>query len=367
MDELSINNKQILIDILEINHNLEIKSTPTNYDLIFKEEITYNTINNIYKSNDILVIDKNIYTNINKNLNIPENKIFICEVSEDFKTLDGVQKLLNYLHINSFTKGETLIAVGGGVIQDVCSFVSCIYKRGINWTLIPTTLLSMSDSCIGSKSCINYNNSKNQLGVFYAPTHIIININFLKTLSEKDIQSGLGEILRLCATGGKKYMDIYCKHVKKGRVSNFNSFKNLIYTALLIKKSVIEIDQYEKNIRKALNYGHTLGHSLEKISNYEIPHGIAVSFGMIIINNLFIKEKNSNINLLNNLCYDLCVGINLNKYNLDELETVIKKDKKIISNNLILVYLADFGNMLFHKKEVNREFIDELKEIIHKL
>ena len=367
MNKLFINDRKILIDKLEIDDILKIKSTPNNYDVLFQKENTYDTINNTYKLNDILVIDRNIYNNLNKNLKISQDKIFICEANEDFKTLDGVQKLLNFLQMNNFTKGETLIAVGGGVIQDISSFVSCIYKRGINWTLIPTTLLSMSDSCIGSKSCINYNNSKNQLGVFYAPTHIIININFLKTLSKKDIKSGLGEILRLCATGGNIYIDMYCEYVDKGEVTDFTNFKKLIYTALLIKKSVIEIDQYEKNIRKGLNYGHTLGHSLEKISNYEIPHGIAVSFGMIIINKLFIKKENSNINLLNNLCYDLCADINISKYNLDELEIVIKKDKKIISNNLTLVYLTNFGNMLFHKKEVNKEFIDELKEIIYNL
>lgn len=359
-----IDNKKINIDNEKFNKEININSNPYNYNVIFNKSDLQNTINNEYNLNDILFIDQYIYELVKTFLNIPKNKIFVNNFNENLKSLESVQKLLNFLQLNNFTKGEKLIVVGGGISQDIGSFTSCIYKRGIKWTLIPTTLLSMADSCIGSKSCLNLNDSKNQLGVFYSPMKIIININFLNTLSENDIKSGLGEILRLCSTGGKNYLDLYKEKIQNGIINKLEDIEELIYMALKIKKTVIEIDQYELNIRKALNYGHTLGHAIEKITNYEIPHGIAVAFGMVIINNLF--ECNT-IDELNKLALDLTSNFKLNKYKFDNLENILKRDKKVIKNQLTLVYLKDLGNTKFSKKDINNSLIIRLKEIINKL
>ena len=356
-----INKKEIKVNNMNLNLNtLSIKSSPYDYNVFFKQELIYSTISNIYKKGDILIIDKNIYNLIKNNITIPKEYIYICEALENLKTLDGVEKILCYLQKKNFTKGENLIAVGGGIIQDVCSFTSCIYKRGVNWKFIPTTLLSMCDSCIGSKSCLNYNSVKNQLGVFYAPKEIYININFLKTLSENDLKSGLGEILRLYSTGGEYYLNIYDKYVKNGKVLNFDNYTKLILTALTIKKSVIEIDQFETDIRKGLNYGHTFGHVLESISNYEIPHGIAVTIGMYITNKLY----NKNFKLFDRLCLDLIKHIDLKKYNFDNLEKLMKKDKKIIGNKLVFVYLQEYGKLYFEKIVIDSKFVLKLKKLL---
>ena len=144
----------------------------------------------------------------------------------------------------------------------------------------------MSDSCIGGKAGVNYKGAKNQLALFSAPNEVIINPSFINTLEKKDIQSGLGEILKLYITGGPAMLSTYDRCIKNGTIVNKDDAKSLIMGALAIKKAVIELDEFELNIRKALNYGHTLGHAIESISNYAIPHGVAVVVGMMLVNQM---------------------------------------------------------------------------------
>ncbi|MCX7119782.1 MAG: 3-dehydroquinate synthase, partial [Legionellales bacterium] len=204
--------------------------------------------------------------------------------------MEGVLALYDFLHQHQITKGETLVVVGGGITQDISAFVAATYKRGINWVYFPTTLLAMSDSCIGGKAGVNYRGSKNQLALFSAPQSVMINTEFLRTLAAKDIQSGLGEILKLCITGGKHLVDFFQQSVEFGTAKQFDRFKPLIMNALAVKRAVIEVDEFEQNIRKGLNYGHTIGHVIEAMTDYAIPHGIAVVIGMMIVNQLSFEQ-----------------------------------------------------------------------------
>ena len=184
--------------------------------------------------------------------------------------------------MTSKSKKNKLIVIGGGITQDVGGFAAAIYKRGINWIFIPTTILSMTDSCIGSKVSIN-RGSKNMLGLFGAPNKIFISDYFLNSLSKHDITSGIGEALKLSLIGGiqsyKYFLDQY----------NKKNYINIIKISSLIKKQLIEYDEFDENERRVLNYGHTIGHAIESVSNYFIPHGIAVLIGMYVINMLFYK------------------------------------------------------------------------------
>ena len=187
--------------------NYYIKSIPKNYKVTVKNDLT--PIKDIQKlidenKNNLLLADKKVYDLYFKDLKIEEKRLFLADAAEEFKTLKGFQDVIAFLERNEFTKGEKLIVVGGGIIQDVGAFVGACYKRGIKWVYFPTTLLSMCDSCIGGKTGINHNKVKNQLALFSAPFEVNINIAFLKTLSEYDIKSGMGEILKLLVTGGPK-------------------------------------------------------------------------------------------------------------------------------------------------------------------
>ena len=175
-----------------------------------------------------------------------------------------------------FTKKNTLHVVGGGITQDIASMCAAIFKRGIEWVFTPTTLLSMCDSCIGSKMGVIHNNSKNQLGTFYPPKRVIINVSFLRSLSKRDIYSGIGEILKLYALDNVPWV--------------IDDFEEALKKCLSIKKKIVEEDELEKTIRPCLNYGHTFGHVFETMSDFKIPHGVAVLIGMYVIDRYFEKD-----------------------------------------------------------------------------
>ncbi|HLB58241.1 MAG TPA: 3-dehydroquinate synthase family protein [Gammaproteobacteria bacterium] len=316
------------------------------------------------------MMDERILELYGDQLQIESDRIFSAPATEHFKTLDGVTAILDFLHRHQFTKGETLVVVGGGIIQDAGAFVGACYKRGIRWVHFPTTLLSMCDSCIGGKTGINYRNAKNQIALFSAPSEVIINPHFLKTLPDSAIQSGLGEILKLCIMGGKEFLALYHRSVKKGRVIDWPAYKMLILSALSVKRAIVEEDEFELNHRRSLNYGHTLGHVIEALSNYEIPHGIAVVLGMIFANELSHRrgllsrvEKDE----LNNLCQDLLDDNTRNILRNMKLETlldVLRKDKKVESSHVSFVMLKTAGDIQFVKFLLDDALSKEVDTII---
>ena len=249
---------------------------------------------------------------------------------------------------NNFNKKNKLIVIGGGITQDVGGFASAIYKRGISWTLIPTTFLSITDSAIGGKVGVN-RNSKNMLGVFMAPNKVIISSQFLSSLKEEDIISGLGEALKLCLIGGSHAFSEFNKYY-------MNDHMNIIKLSSSIKKSIIEYDELEKNERRVLNYGHTFGHAIESTTNYFIPHGIAVLYGMYIINKLFYDDKHFEIN---ELIYSM-IPDKFKKINID-YDTFIRhvlNDKKNNGDEICFIVLDEVGktNIIFKKmSEINEK------------
>ncbi len=350
--------------------NYYIKSIPKNYKVTVKNDLT--PIKDIQKlidenKNNLLLADKKVYDLYFKDLKIEEKRLFLADAAEEFKTLKGFQDVIAFLERNEFTKGEKLIVVGGGIIQDVGAFVGACYKRGIKWVYFPTTLLSMCDSCIGGKTGINHNKVKNQLALFSAPFEVNINIAFLKTLSEYDIKSGMGEILKLLVTGGPKALEIYEKEVNNGKVLNFDSYKPLILSSLSVKRAVVEEDEFELYYRKSLNYGHTIGHAIEVLSEYKIPHGQAVIMGMVIVNKLAANRgilNKSDYELTQRMAKELLGQSILKDISLDGLDKLLKKDKKTEGNIVNFVIISELGNTKFLKLELNDSLIQEIDLII---
>jgi 3-dehydroquinate synthase len=249
----------------------------------------------------VLYADKNV-NDLYNDICDSNNKV-LFEALEKNKTITSSLDLIAYLNSLNLNKNDILISIGGGITQDVSAFTRAIYKRGINWIYFPTTLLSMADSCIGSKSAINYEGSKNLLGLFSAPKEIYIDVSFLNTLKTQDILSGYGEILKLCIVGGVFPFYEYKKITEKQRGNRLWNVLHLIKLALHVKKAVITKDEFEKNIRKALNYGHTIGHAIEPLVDFKIPHGVAVLIGMFLENNVGYKYgymESTTLNILNN-------------------------------------------------------------------
>ena len=227
----------------------------------------------------------------------------------------------------------------------------------------------MCDSCIGGKTGINYHKAKNQLALFSAPRQVIICPAFLRTLHAREIKSGLGEILKLFITGGEKLLAQFPRYVSKdGEVKDFASFTPLILGALGVKKQIVEKDEFELNIRKSLNYGHTLGHAIEVLSDYAIPHGQAVTMGVLIVNEmsrrrglLSQKECDEIRQLARNLFQSARLSANIVK----ELPSLLLKDKKSVGNAVNFVFIKRPGETVFVKLEVNDALTQELLDIMH--
>ena len=246
------------------------------------------------------IIDANIKDLYFKDINQGVHVIFS---SEENKNIESVLKIVDHLIINGLNKSDSVTVVGGGVVQDVATLATAIYMRGILWRFVPTTLQAMIDSCIGGKSSINHGGAKNILGNFYPPTEIVIDVNFLSTLNEKDIICGLVEGAKICAASGAESLNHFLSRAnllsnpyEKHEEALWN---DLIEFVLLQKKKFIEEDEFDLGIRKLLNFGHTFGHALEASTNFAIPHGVAVGIGILISSEYSESETNSISKVLN--------------------------------------------------------------------
>jgi 3-dehydroquinate synthase len=357
--EFSVNNTFFCGDI-DKNDKVTIKSYNKNYDVIYNKNTLSEIINNQYEKNDFLFIDRNVY-NLDQNslINIEPKYYFIFDAIEDTKSIDIVLKIVDLLFEVKFNKKNKLLVIGGGITQDVGGFVAAMYKRGLKWVLVPTTLLSMTDSCIGGKVCIN-RVSKNMLGLFCAPNKVILSDYFIKSLKHDDVISGIGEALKLSLIGGNNTYTNFLENYNENTID----YINLIKMSTSVKKLIIELDELEHNERKVLNYGHTFGHALESGSNYFIPHGIAVIFGMYIINKLFYQDKYINLN-------NYMLSIIPNKFkkiqiSYDLFVNSVLNDKKNDGDNICFILLDEIGHTQFIFKKLT-EINNDLKNIFDEL
>ena len=282
--------------------------------------------------------------------------------TEDEKTLEGVGRFLSFLQDHNATKQATIVAVGGGIVQDIATFASHLYYRGVAWTYAPTTLLSMCDSSIGAKCGINLNAFKNQLGVFQSPSRVLIALDFLETLSDRDVQSGYGEIVKLTLTGSREDFDALVDAVGRGGLRN-DRLAELVQRSLHVKQRVIEEDEYETDLRRILNYGHTFGHSLEALTHHEVPHGTAVAWGCDLVN--FIARERG---LLPPEDYEEIHGF-IDSHWRFELSHPIdpgalidgtRRDKKVVDGKLTLILLAAPGDLRIVKTDFDDRLRDEV-------
>ena len=352
---------------------LIIKSRIHNFEVEFINDFSF--INELLKiQNYVVIVGKNVYKYY-KNIifdRFPKDRLIVIKLDENRKTLNTVKNIYKELLPLAAKKNLTLISFGGGINQDVTGFVASTLYRGINWIYIPTTLLAMADSAVGLKTSLNHESYKNVLGTFYPPTKIYINVNFLKTLPDKDYISGVGEIIKLMLMKKNSINNLaeLTKKIEKLKQNDDISFViNMIRESIEIKKLYMNGDEFDLGKRNLLNYGHELGHALEATSNFKIPHGISVIIGMIFANLVstqrgWIDEKlNKEINeslLLPNI---KTVKLKKEYFYYNFILEKIKKDKKRISKNLPLVLPQKNFNLV----KVTDFNFNELKTTLQKL
>ena len=232
------------------------------YSVKFVEDLSKQLLSLTETPNVIFIVDEKVIQLFSQNFDIiPSARIVRIESNEQNKTVNYCQEVIRDLIKLKVRKDDRLVAVGGGITQDIVAFISSIIFRGVVWEFLPTTLLAQCDSCIGSKSSINFDNFKNLLGTFNPPANIYIYKGFLNTLTESEIRSGIGEMLHYYFTEGIELADEITSQISE-LLSDRSKLGYFIKNSLRIKKKIIEIDEFDQSIRNIFNYGHNFGHDL---------------------------------------------------------------------------------------------------------
>jgi 3-dehydroquinate synthase len=338
--------------VLSMSDFLCIKSLFRNYDVHFIGDFTL-PLQGLVDQHAFFVIDSIIWKICKENLKdvIPDGRILIVEANENNKSLDKCREIIETLVDMQVRRNEKLVAVGGGIIQDVTAFSASIIYRGIEWAFFPTTLLAQADSCIGSKTSINLGGKKNLVGNFFPPAEIFIDSVFLNTLSVDDIKSGIGEILHYYIYAASPLFDELIADYSTA-LRNRTLLEKHIRESLEIKKSLIETDEFDRGERNKFNYGHTFGHAIESVTDYAIKHGQAVTTGMDLANYVSMKRGFMRPETFHDLHARL--SINFPEYDwrtidLDRYFDLLTKDKKNVGSNIGCI-LAKKPGMLFKEQ-----------------
>ena len=347
--------------------DINIKSKLYNYKVRFTNDFVTELRINDRKCT--YVIDRNVYSIYQDRFkDINKDYIFFMDASESKKTMDTVMDIISFWKKLSVQKDWQAVCFGGGITQDVTTIASNLYLRNIDWVFFPTTLLAMCDSCIGGKCGINFGIYKNQIGVFYPPKEVIIDTLFLSSLTKEDYLNGWGEILKFSLTSDPGFFD----GVEK--ISQYIPFSNIeecIYRGLLIKKDIIEKDEFESDLRRVLNYGHTFGHALEAHTKNCIPHGKGVIWGIDVVNYISMKEKLISEKLYLEIKFMIKRAFLQNEIVIDkpdELFEIIRTDKKAKGETISLALLNGKSRLIVYPMKIDKKlkaYFDEYLETTH--
>jgi len=341
---------------------LNIKTKSENYPIIIgsniiKDLAIYFNKNSIHFDQCLLIIDKNVpnkmISKLTKSLKKKKISKFIFNANEKNKNINSIHKILQLLLNKNFSRLDCLISIGGGVTGDVGGFAASLYKRGLQFINIPSTLLSQVDSSIGGKTGVNTREGKNLIGTFYQPKIVISDTEFLKSLPKREIICGYGEIFKHSLILNKNFYK-YLNNNSKNILNLKTPFiERVIFESCKIKKIIVEKDEKEKGVRKILNFGHTFAHAYEATLGYskKLNHGEAVILGIVTalkfslnIKLIKIKEYNKIIKHIHELKLPSNIKAYFSNKNLNKILTFMIKDKKNITKKINLILLKKIGS-----------------------
>ena len=357
------------MSVLNVKINEKEKSYPIFITNDNPETLQTSILEQLKSNNYIVVISQKVYKLYNDVLNFPKEKVLIIKDGEAEKNSKTLSKILDFALKQKLSRKDGIIAIGGGVIGDLSGFAASVYMRGINFIQVPTTLLACTDSSVGGKTAINTKYGKNLIGSFYQPKAVFINVNFLKTLDERQFKSGMGEIVKY------GFIEKSCNLQEDLNLMNYLSenfhailerdiltLMELISICIKLKISVVEKDEKENGLRMILNYGHTYAHAIEKITNYKkYTHGECVAKGLEKAINIAFKlgkiDKEYKF-----LCKDIINKFNFKnipEYDKNKLIQIMTTDKKSEQNSIKYVLPTSYANV-----EIFNFSQEELKELL---
>lgn len=349
--------------------DFKVKSTIHDYEVKFIDD-SASILKAEIRDGDVIIMDNKI-TQFHPYVAacIPDDNLLIkIDADERHKSYEGLMPVIKKLIEGGFRKNHRLIGIGGGITQDITAFAASIMYRGVDWFFFPTTLLAQGDSCIGSKTSINFGEYKNQVGGFYPPNRIYIDPNFLQTLSRTDIQSGLGEMSHYFVISGEHGFKEF-KQEYAAALTDKMVLRRMIARSLEIKKRYIEIDEFDRNERQIFNYGHSFGHAIETLTDYAVPHGIAVSYGMDMANFISVQMKYLNESVryeIRELLEQIWDGYDIKNLSVEKFTRALSKDKKNVGSELRLILCKGYGKVFKTGMQLDERFTGWLNEYFEK-
>ncbi len=275
-----------------------------------------------------------------------EGYVVTLPSGEGTKSFTHLQMLLKIMTEKAFTRKDAVVSVGGGVIGDLGGFCASMYMRGVDFYNVPTTTLSQIDSSIGGKCAINFEGIKNIIGAFYQPKAVIVDVELIKSLDQRQISSGLVEAVKMAATFDEQLFSVFENE------DIYENMEKIILRSLVLKKHVVEQDEKESGLRKVLNFGHTIGHGIEAYSNGKYTHGECVGTGMLYMCDDEVRTR------IQNVLERLCIPV-ISDFDKDKVRSLVSLDKKATTGGISGVWVNKIGEFEFKLIKT-----DDIKKIL---
>lgn len=294
---------------------------------------------------------------------------FVFEAGEASKNTDTVGKVYEHLIQNSFDRKDVLIALGGGVVGDLTGFAAATYLRGIDFVQVPTSLLAQTDSSIGGKTGVDFLQFKNMVGAFYMPKLVYMNISALKTLPQRQFSSGTAELIKHGFIKDRDYTDFISSRSEAIMAQEYETMEEMIYRSCRIKQAVVEADPKEQGERALLNFGHTIGHAIEKLSDFTLFHGECVALGMISAGYISCQRGNITKETLDETerileSYGLPTRLKGFAHTPEEILKTTRSDKKMESGKIKFILLRQPGEAYITKEVTDSEILAGIRYIL---
>jgi len=352
--------KRVRVELAHRNYEIHIGSGMLDYaGLQLKENGLSGKV--IIITNPIV---KQLYGNAMKqSLTDGGFEVIILEIpdGEEQKSLETADRLYHEMAHHYVERTTPVLALGGGVIGDLAGFAAATYLRGVPLVQIPTTLLAQVDSSIGGKVAVNHGQLKNNVGAFYQPRLVITDTDTLKTLPTTELANGLAEIIKSAVILDNKFFDYLEKNLERLKSLDAEVLEEVIFQSARIKAGVVEKDERESGLRSILNYGHTIGHAIETVSDFKIEHGGAVAIGMLTagkISNQMGMFKSDELARLESIIEEAGLPTSIPNLNVQEIIQVMEHDKKVAGGKIRFVLPKSIGTV-FITDEVNPSLIEK--------
>lgn len=320
--------------------------------------ITDSKVNELY-SNDVCNVLKDKCKQI---------IVFSFPNGEKSKNLDTVKNIYEFLIQNKFERKDMLLALGGGVVGDITGFVAATYLRGIDFVQIPTTLLAQVDSSVGGKTGVDFDQYKNMVGAFYMPKLVYMNLAVLCSLDDRQYYAGMAEVMKYGLIKNATFYEWIIDHMYEIHDRNLEILEEMVVKSCTFKKLVVEKDPTEKGERAILNFGHTIGHAIEKAMHFELLHGECVALGSVAA--AYISWKKNLLSMdeyyeIRDMFVPFNLPISIDNINPEEILALTASDKKMEGNQIKFILLKKVGKAIIDSTVTQEEILEGIKEIYY--